>query len=147
MSVIKILAETPDTVTVSRVDWLKLIEELEDAEDRAAVRERRTREELVGKEAARRDYLTGAEARRLIDGESPVKVWRGKRGLSQRELARAAKVSSSYLAEIETGRKPGSATALWQLASALQLPVEDLLSAPSSEKPSPAATRRKPRAR
>jgi hypothetical protein len=43
MSSVRILAETPDTVTVSRADWLRLLQELEDAEDRAAVRERRTR--------------------------------------------------------------------------------------------------------
>jgi transcriptional regulator with XRE-family HTH domain len=52
--------------------------------------------------------LTAEEARRLIDGENPVKIWRGKRGLSQRALAAEAKLSSSYLAELETGRKTGS---------------------------------------
>jgi ribosome-binding protein aMBF1 (putative translation factor) len=142
MSSVRILTETPDTVTVSRADWLRLLQELEDAEDRAAVRERRTREELLGKDAARRDYLTAAEALRLIDGESPVRIWREKRGLSQRGLAHAASVSSSYLAEIETGRKPGSAAALRQLAAVLQVPAEDLVSPAASEKRSAAAGRR-----
>jgi DNA-binding transcriptional regulator YiaG len=142
MSSVRILAETPDTVTVSRADWLRLLQELEDAEDRAAVRQRRTREELLGKDAARRNYLTAAEAQRLIDGESPVKVWREKRGLSQRGLAHAASVSSSYLAEIETGRKPGSAAALRQLAAVLQVPAEDLVSLAASGKRSPAPGRR-----
>jgi ribosome-binding protein aMBF1 (putative translation factor) len=134
-------------VTVSRADWLRLLQELEDAEDRAAVRERRTREELLGKDAARRDYLTAAEARRLIDGESPVRIWREKRGLSQRELAHAATVSSSYLAEIETGRKPGSAAALRQLAAVLQVPAEDLVSLATSENRSSTAARQTSRVR
>jgi transcriptional regulator with XRE-family HTH domain len=63
----------------------------------------------------------------LLDGESPVKVWREKRGRSKRELATAAGVSAGYLAEIETGRKPGSAAALARLAEALQVQMEDLI--------------------
>jgi len=48
----------------------------------------------------------GEEMRRILDGESPVKVWRKKRGLTQRELVEHAGVSPSYLAEIETGKQP-----------------------------------------
>ena len=123
----KILSETPDTVTVSRGDWAQLLSELEDALDRAAVVERRSREAGKDMQAARRDYLTAREARRLLDGEGPVKVWREKRGRSQRELAAAAGVSAGYLAEIETGRKPGSVAALASLARALQVQIEDLI--------------------
>lgn len=126
MSAVKILSETRETVTVSRGDWAQLLSELEDAQDRATVVERRRHEAATGKQAARRNYLSPREARRLLDGESPVKVWREKRGRSQRELARAAGVSAGYLAEIETGRKPGSAAALPRLAKALQVQIEDL---------------------
>jgi DNA-binding XRE family transcriptional regulator len=127
MNAVKILNETRDTVTLSRSDWTQLLSELEDAQDRAAVVERRRHEAATGKVAARRSYLTAREARHLLDGESPVKVWREKRGRSQRELATAAGVSAGYLAEIETGRKPGSATALAKLAKALQVQIEDLI--------------------
>lgn len=127
MSAIKILAETADTVTVGRHDWMRLLAELDDAQDRAAVAERRAHEAAVGKEAARQSYLTADEARCLLEGENPVKVWRKKRGLSQRELAEAAKLSASYLAEIETGRKAGSAEALRRLARVLRLRVEDVM--------------------
>jgi ribosome-binding protein aMBF1 (putative translation factor) len=47
--------------------------------------------------------MTGDALRRILDDESPVKVWREKRGLSQRALAEQAGVSPSSLAEIETG--------------------------------------------
>ena len=127
MNGVKILSETPETVTVSRGDWTQLLSELEDALDRAAVVERRRHEERKGKLAARRDYLTAGEARRLLDGESPVKVWREKRGRSQRELATAAGVAAGYLADIETRRKPGSVLAVAKLAKALQVSIEDLL--------------------
>ncbi len=127
MNAVKILSETQDTVTVRRSDWTQLLTELEDAQDRAAVVERRRHEATVGKQAARRNYLTAREARRLLDGESPVKVWRDKRGLSQRELATSAEVSAGYLGEIETGRKPGSVAALTRLAKALRVQIDDLI--------------------
>ena len=128
MNAIKILAETKHTVTVRRDDLAKLVSELEDAEDLAAVASRRARERAMGKEAARRDYLTGEEARRLLGGESPVRVWREKRGLTQRALAARADVAPSYLTEIEKGRKPGSARTLARLAEALQVAMENLIS-------------------
>ena len=128
MSAIKILTETEDTITVSREDWRELLAALEDAEDRTAVAERRAKERSFGREALRQDYLTAAEAMRLLDGENPVKIWREKRGLSQRELAKAVGIASSYLAEIETNRKPGSDDVYRRLGGLLRVPSEDLRS-------------------
>ncbi len=48
--------------------------------------------------------------------------------MSQREVAGKAGVSPSYLAEIETGQKPGSADALQALARALNTSMESLVS-------------------
>jgi DNA-binding XRE family transcriptional regulator len=127
MNGVKILSETADTVTVSRGDWTRLLSELEGALDRAAVVGRRRQEAAKGALPARRNYLTAPEARRLLDGECPVKVWREKRGHSQRELAAAAGVAAGYLAEIETGRKPGSVLALARLAKALEVQIENLI--------------------
>jgi transcriptional regulator with XRE-family HTH domain len=124
----KPIKESKDTITLSRSDWDALIDSLEDAEDLAAVNVRHAHEAAVGKDIARRDFLTGDEMRRVLDWESPVKIWREKRGLSQRALASQAGVSPSYLAEIETGRKPGSAGALRNLAGILRLPMEYLVS-------------------
>jgi ribosome-binding protein aMBF1 (putative translation factor) len=107
----KPIKESKNTITLSRSDWDALIDSIEDAEDLATVNARRAREAAVGKDAARRDYLTGDEIGRLLDWENPVRIWREKRGLSQRALASQAGVSASYLAEIETGRKPRSAGA------------------------------------
>lgn len=131
MTPIRLLDETEDTVTLSRRDWSALLEELEDAADLAAVRSRKAHEEAVGVDLARRDYLTGEEAGRLLDGESPVKLWREKRGLSQRALAAGAGVSQSYLSEVEARRKPGSAEALLKLAGVLRIGMENLVAAAS----------------
>jgi DNA-binding XRE family transcriptional regulator len=124
------LAESRSTVTLRKRDWKALVELLEDMEARAAMAAVLAHEEKVGKEIARRDYMTGDELKRILDDESPVKVWREKRGLTQRALAEQADVSASYLAEIETGKKPGSAAALGKLARVLAVPMENLLSHP-----------------
>jgi len=126
MSTIRIIAESKDTVTVSRDDWESLQLELESLQDCAAVAERRAYERQVGKDNARRDYLTGDEAIRLLNGENPLKVWREKRGLSQRALAAATDIGNSYLAEIETNRKPGSGDAYRKLGAVLHVPPEEL---------------------
>jgi transcriptional regulator with XRE-family HTH domain len=126
MSLVRILNETENTVTISREDWLKLQEQLEDAKDQAAIAERRAHERRVGRATARRNYLTAHEAIRLLNGESPVRIWRQKRHLSQRALAAEAGIGSSYLAEIETNRKAGSDRALRKLAAALNVSSAEL---------------------
>ena len=127
MTEIRPIAETADTVTLSRSDWDAMLDRLEDADDLAAVAARREHEARVGKDVARQDYLTADEVRRLLAGSNPVKLWREKRGLSQRALAEAAGVSPGYLAEIETDRKPGSADALLRLSRALRIGMEHLI--------------------
>jgi transcriptional regulator with XRE-family HTH domain len=124
----KPIRESKDSVTLSRSDWDALIELLEDTEDLVAIAERKSREKALGVAEVRRNYLTGDEIRRLLDWESPLRVWREKRGLSQRALASKAGVSASYLAEIETDQKPGSADALLALARALDVEMESLVS-------------------
>jgi DNA-binding XRE family transcriptional regulator len=127
MSLIKPLAETPETVTLTRADFDALPHAAEDAADLASVEAHRAYEDRVGWETARRNYLTADEARRLLDGISAVRVWREKRGMTQRALAEAAEVAVGYLAEIEGGKKPGSASALRRIAGVLDVPMENLV--------------------
>ena len=71
--------------------------------------------------------LTVEEASRLIDGEEPVKVWREKRGMTQRALAAAAGVSHGLLADIESGTKTGSVDTLRKLAHELKVDLDTLV--------------------
>lgn len=64
---------------------------------------------------------------RLLDGENPVKVWRDHRGLTARELAEKTGLSTSYLSEIETGKKEGSLSAMKKIAEALGLDLDDVV--------------------
>ena len=63
----------------------------------------------------------------LVRSENPIKIIRKYRGLTQEQLSEIAGISRPYLAEIETGRKEGSITALKNLAAALQVNISTLL--------------------
>ncbi len=63
---------------------------------------------------------------RRIAGESPVRIWRDHRALTQQELAKMSKVSRGMIAAIETGHKTGSITTLKKLAAALKVDLENL---------------------
>lgn len=65
------------------------------------------------------DVLDALTAR----AESPIKILRKYRGLTQAELAEKADISRPYLTEIETGKKDGSIRAMRGLAEALGVPV------------------------
>jgi len=86
--------------------------------------------ELVEELAADADAL-GCErelqhALAIIRGESPLVAFRAHHALTLRELARRAGISPSYLSEIERGLKPGSASALAKVATALDTTVDTL---------------------
>jgi len=120
---IRLLADSADAVTLRRADFTALIAELEDAEKQIAVLQHQL---AIAKGTAPR-ALTKDEAERLIAGESAVRVWREKQGLNQRELAVAAEISQSHLAEIETRAKTGSVETLRRLARALKVDLDTLV--------------------
>jgi hypothetical protein len=110
------IREDHETVTFARSDLAALVEAIEEVEAVAAHAATRGEEKLPA-----------AVARRLAAGESPVRVFRELRALTGAALAERSGISPSYLSEIETGRKPGSAAALRNLARALSVEIEDLV--------------------
>ncbi len=54
-----------------------------------------------------------------------IKHWRGRRGLSQLDLALAAGVSSRHVSFVETGRAQPSREMILRLASSLSIPLRD----------------------
>jgi DNA-binding XRE family transcriptional regulator len=72
------------------------------------------------------EWIPSQYANRLLDGESPLRVYRNLRGLTQAALAERAGVNRVTVAEIETGRKQGSVATLRALAGALDVTLDDL---------------------
>lgn len=78
--------------------------------------------------AAGDDEVVPADiVRRLVAGENKVKVWRGHRGLSGRDLAAAAGVSAPFISEIESGKKDGSVSVMKKIADVLKVDLDDLV--------------------
>ena len=118
----KPIAITKDTVVLTRAGWNAIIEALEDATARAAVRA-----SIARAKAGEDDGLPAALYRRLRAGEHPIRVWRAHRKISLNALAERASVARAYLSEIETGKKPGSVAALQRIARALRVGIDDLV--------------------
>ena len=110
-----------DAVVVAADEYATLLQRIEDAEDLRDARE-------IMANTKPEDLLSADEVERMVlDGTSPVRVWRQHRGMKGKDLAAAAGISATYLAEIECGHKPGSTRVLKALASALNVDVADLI--------------------
>lgn len=78
--------------------------------------------------AAGEEELVPADyAKRLIAGESPLRVWRELRGLSQVAMGKVSGVNRVQIADIEAGRGKGSVETVRKLAEALGVRVGDLV--------------------
>ena len=109
-------------VVLPEAEYLRLLEALEDSEDRAAVR--RFRDRLATGEE---ELLPSAMVDAILDGESRVRIWREHRGLTAAALAKKAGIASAYLSQIETGKREGTVETYRKLAAALGITLDDLI--------------------
>jgi len=63
----------------------------------------------------------------ILDGGNPIRVWRGYRKLTQKQLAEAAGISVPYLSQLEAGKRKGSAQALAAIARELRTSLDDIV--------------------
>lgn len=111
-----------EMITISREEYDRLREAAEDLADIA------TYNRIKADIAAGREELIPSEfADRIIDGESPLRVYREFRGMTQSALAESANVNRVQIADIEAGRKTGSVETVRKLASALKVTIDDLV--------------------
>ena len=111
-----------ETVTITKAEYERLCaleEEFADGQEARAVEARIA----IGTE----ELIPEKIADRLIDGESPLRVWREYRGLSQSALSRTSGVSRIQIVDIEAGRNTGSVHTLRKLAGSLGVAVDDLV--------------------
>lgn len=109
--------QTMITIPVDEYQRLKSIEEsLENQRDLEAYRETRGQESIPWE-----------MSESILDGESPLRLWREHRNFTLQDLATKAEISISYLSEIETGKKDGSLRVMKRVADALQVELDDLI--------------------
>lgn len=104
-----------EMVTIPRDEYEALLEARDDLEDIAAY----DRAKAAGGESIP-DDLVG----RILDGESPIRVLREYRGLTQTALADAAGVNRVHLVTIESGKRNGSTETLKKIAAALAVDLD-----------------------
>ena len=110
-----------EMVTITREEYERLLSAADELADIAAY------DRAKATLAAGDDELVPAEfANRLIAGESPVRVYRELRGLTQVALSEASGVNRVQIANIESGSKRGSIDTLKKLAGALGVSLDDL---------------------
>ena len=114
--------EGKQVVIISADDYRALLEKAEMLDDVAAYD--RARAALA---AGDDELVPAVVANAILDGESPVRVWRQHRGMSQVRLAEATGISQAYLAQIETGKREGTLTLYRSLADALGIDLDDLV--------------------
>jgi DNA-binding XRE family transcriptional regulator len=111
----------PEYAVIPYRDYLLMLELLEDKADAAMLAE------FHEAYQSGRDFLVPAEiVRRELEGESPVKLWREHRGLTQQDLADKAGISKSYLSQIESGKRQGTVETLSAIARSLEVPLDVL---------------------
>jgi DNA-binding XRE family transcriptional regulator len=109
----------PEFAVIPYEDYQHFLQLLEDEADAGVVAE------FHEAYTAGREFLVPDEiVRRELAGESPVKLWREHRGLTQQELANGAGISKPYLSQIENGKRQGTLETLSALARVLQVPLD-----------------------
>lgn len=120
-----------EMVVLTRADYDDLVaraaEADEDAADAALFADR-----MADLKAGRDVVLPPEVTALLLKGASMIKALRKWRGLTQVQMAERTGLAQSYLSEIETVGKKGSADALEKIAVALEVDVEWLTDGPRS---------------
>lgn len=110
-----------EMVTIPRAEYDLLRAAAEDLADLQAYDRAKASLEAGDDELIPAEYVN-----RLLNGDSPLRVYRDLRGMTQSALAGRSGVNRVTVAEIEIGRKQGSVATLRKLASALEVTVDDL---------------------
>jgi DNA-binding XRE family transcriptional regulator len=111
----------PEWAVIPYPDYLSLVEDAEMLQD------------LHDYDAAKLAILQGerlipAEVTfQILDGESPIKVWREYLQMSPAQLAQAAGISQAELSRLESKAQEGTEDILIAIAKAFQLPVEEFI--------------------
>ena len=116
-----------DLVVITRSDYETLLARAGDeaAEDAATARivDATSVKIARGEDVA----LPTAVWEAIEGGENPVRAIRKWRGLTQNELGERAGLGQGFVADIEAGKKSGSAASLKAMATALGVPLDLLV--------------------
>lgn len=111
-----------EMITIPREEYQALLAAREDLADLESY-DRAT----ASLDAGEDELIPSEFADRLMEGESPVRVYRDLRGMTQKALSDASGVNRVQIANIEAGTRQGSVDTLKRLAGALGVSISDLV--------------------
>ncbi len=110
----------PEFAVLPYDEYQRLVEVAEDRADLTLFHEAMAHDE---------ESLPAEVVNRLLDGESPITVWREYRGLKSNELAAATGLTPGYISMLESGDREGTVNSLRAIAKALNVSMDDLIRA------------------
>lgn len=109
-------------VTISKEEYDRLLEAAQTLADLQAYDST-----MAALDSGEEELVPAEAANRILDGESPLSVFREWRGYNQSSLAKASGVNRVQIADIEAGRSNGSVATLKKLAVTLEVSIDDLV--------------------
>ncbi|MFC1823518.1 helix-turn-helix domain-containing protein [Thermodesulfobacteriota bacterium] len=112
----------PEWAVIPFSDYKKLQNALEDAEDIKEIEEN-LKAIKEGKEITVPGEVTFA----ILDGISPIRAWREYKQIKMNALAKKVGISSSYLSQIENGKRNPTIVTLKAIAEELEIDIDMLI--------------------
>lgn len=111
----------PEWAVLPYEEYERLVEEAEMLQDVRAY------DEAKKAVAAGEELVPSEVTYAILDGANPVRVWREHRGMGRKRLAEASGLSTSYLSQVESGKRKPSPEALTAIAKELGLEPDDIM--------------------
>jgi ribosome-binding protein aMBF1 (putative translation factor) len=111
----------PEWAVLPYEEYERLVEEAEMLQDVRAY------DEAKKAVAAGEELVPSEVTYAILDGANSIRVWREHRGMSRKRLAEASGLSTSYLSQVESGKRKPSPEALAAIARELGLEPDDIV--------------------
>ncbi|RLB34664.1 MAG: XRE family transcriptional regulator [Deltaproteobacteria bacterium] len=112
----------PEWAVIPYREYIKIQELIDDIEDRKDIEKY-----VQAIESGEDQNIPGEVTFAILEGIHPIRAWREYRQITVRELAKRAGITSSYLSQIETGKRNPTIDTLKSIAEALGIDVEILI--------------------
>ena len=112
----------PEWAVIPYNEYIKIQELIDDIEDKKDIEKY-----LKAIESGEEQIIPGEVTFAILEGIHPIRAWREYKQIKVRELAKQAGITSSYLSQIETGKRNPTIDTLKSIAEALGIDVEILI--------------------
>ncbi len=112
----------PEWAVIPYKEYIKIQELMDDIEDRKDIEKY-----VQAIESGEDQNIPGEVTFAILEGIHPIRAWREYKQITVRELAKRAGITSSYLSQIETGKRNPTIDTLKSIAEALGIDVEILI--------------------